>query len=104
MEGLYPSHSPYTYGRGSPPSASTNPLLKRNATQPKLHRGDHVALHRRLRDAGTRGERLFGGVLERLIRRQHHRGRAHLVVRRIDAGRRDAFRSEERRVGKGGGA
>src|SRR5262249_7451834 len=41
--------------------------------------------------AGRRGGALFGGVLERLIRRQHHRGRAHLVVRRIDAGRRDAF-------------
>src|SRR5262252_3706839 len=50
-----------------------------------------TALHRRLSHAGTRGERLFGSVLERLIRRQHHRGRAHLVVRRIDAGRRDAF-------------
>src|SRR5262249_54827243 len=50
-----------------------------------------TASHRRLGHAGTRGERLFGGVLERLIRRQHHRGRAHLVVRRIDAGRRDAF-------------
>src|SRR5215813_4217683 len=50
-----------------------------------------TALHRRLGHAGTRGERLFGGVLERLIRRQHHRGRAHLVVRRIDAGRRGAF-------------
>src|SRR5215831_3897823 len=54
-------------------------------------KSNQAFLHRRLGHAGTRGERLFGGVLERLIRRQHHRGRAHLVVRRIDAGRRDAF-------------
>src|SRR5262249_57969737 len=40
---------------------------------------------------GKGGGRVFGGVLERLIRGQHHRGRAHLVVRGIDAGRRDAF-------------
>src|SRR5262245_45067754 len=48
-------------------------------------------LHRRLRHARARGERVLGGVLERLIRRQHDRGRAHPVVRRIDAGRRDAL-------------
>src|SRR4051812_24877017 len=42
---------------------------------------------RGVRDAGPRGERLFGGVLERLIGRQHYRGRAHLVVLGIDAGR-----------------
>src|SRR3981081_201083 len=50
--------------------------------------------HRRLRHAGAGGERLFGGILESLIRRQHHRGRAHLVVSRIDAGGHDAFFGE----------
>src|SRR3954454_24560655 len=48
-------------------------------------------LHGRLRHAGTRGKRLFGGILERLIRREHNRGGAHLVVSRIDTGRHDAF-------------
>src|SRR5262249_49219759 len=51
--------------------------------QRALHRHENrnqASLHRRLGHAGTRGECLFGGVLERLIRRQHHRGRAHLVV------------------------
>src|SRR5215468_5564786 len=47
--------------------------------------------HRRLRHARARGERVLGGVLERLIRRQHHGGRAYPVVRRIDARRRDAL-------------
>src|SRR5215471_6731840 len=53
---------------------SLSSAMKRNAIERKLHRGDHVALHRRLGHAGTRGERLSGGVLERLIGRQHHRG------------------------------
>src|SRR5215470_17735130 len=47
--------------------------------------------HRRLRDAPPRGERFLGGVLERLVGRQQHRGRAHAVVRGIDPGRRHAL-------------
>src|ERR1700716_3312221 len=47
--------------------------------------------HRRLRHAGPRGQRLLGGVLECLIRRQHHRSRTHLVMFGVDAGRRDAL-------------
>ncbi len=46
-------------------------------------------LHRHLGDAGPRGERLLGSVLERLIGRQHQRGRAHAMMSGIDAGRRD---------------
>src|SRR6516225_5436069 len=61
-------------------------------------KSNQASLHRRLGHAGTRGERLFGGVLERLIRRQHHRGRAHLVVRRIDAGRRDTLLRQRLRL------
>src|SRR5215831_15115579 len=37
----------------------------------------HLYLDRRLRHAGTRGQRLLGGILERLIGGQHHRSRAH---------------------------
>src|SRR5262245_34279096 len=56
-----------------------------------LSRTGGVRSHRRLRHARPRRERLLGGVLERLVRRQHHRGRAHPVVGRIDAGRRNAL-------------
>src|SRR5882757_8514649 len=48
-------------------------------------------LHRGLRDARARGQRLLRGILERLVRREHHGGRAHLVVRRVDAGWRNTF-------------
>src|SRR5262245_32900612 len=75
---------PYSRGRGVTHDGS--PLSRGRRLTPSWK-----SLHRRLGHAGTGGERLFGGVLERLIGRQHHRGRAHLVVRGIDAGRRDAF-------------
>src|SRR5262245_2389040 len=42
--------------------------------------------NRRVPDTRPRGERLLGGVLESLIRRQHDRGRAHLVMLGIDTG------------------
>src|SRR6516225_964031 len=104
LSGVVPARGTPRRSRRGDPVAGTH-----RATHPGLWnmgprvRGDHIAargvlrkfgrssLHRRLSHAGTRGERLFGSVLECLIRRQHHRGRAHLVVRRIDAGRRDAF-------------
>src|SRR6266404_4866353 len=50
-----------------------------------------AASHRRLCHAGTRGEGLFGSILKGQIGRQDDGGRAHPVMRRVDAGRRDAF-------------
>src|SRR6266478_5154378 len=50
-----------------------------------------AASHRRLCHAGTRGEGLFGSIFEGQIGRQDDGGRAHPVMRRVDAGRRDAF-------------
>src|SRR3977135_3679795 len=47
--------------------------------------------HRRLRPGGPRGQRLLGGVLECLMRRQNPGTRAHLVMLGMDAGRRDAL-------------
>src|SRR5262249_43094686 len=44
-------------------------------------------LHRGVRAAGAHGERLARRVLERLVGRQHDGGRAHAVMRRVDAGR-----------------
>src|SRR5215510_1768667 len=38
-----------------------------------------VASDRRVRDARLHLQRFPGGVLERLVRRQHHRGRAHAL-------------------------
>src|SRR6266508_1076434 len=57
----------------------------------RSRRLNQASLHRRLRHAGPRDERILGSVLERLIRRQHHRGRAHPMMCGIDPGRRDPF-------------
>src|SRR5712691_9056682 len=46
---------------------------------------------RSVRDARTDRELLARRILERLIRRQHDRGRSYPLVRGLDAGRRDAL-------------
>src|SRR5215471_4757631 len=48
-----------------------------------------LSSNRGWRSAGTRRQRVFRRVLEGLIRRQHHRRRAHALMRGINAGRRD---------------
>src|SRR5262249_59477410 len=45
-----------------------------------------VRLNRRLGHAAPGLQRFLGALFERHVRRQHHRARAHFVVRRIDAG------------------
>src|SRR3984893_16488014 len=47
--------------------------------------------HRRLGHAGTGGEGFLRSILEGLVRRQHHRCRAHPVMRRIDTRRDGSF-------------
>src|SRR5690349_15064635 len=51
-------------------------------------------LYRRLRDALFRLQRLAGAFLERRARGQDHGHRAHLLVRRVAAGREGALRDE----------
>src|SRR5438034_6294668 len=65
--------------------------LKRHPRPLQRRRLKRAASHRRLCHAGTRGEGLFGGILEGHIGRQDDRSRAHPVVRRVDSGWGDAF-------------
>src|SRR5438552_19023475 len=53
--------------------------------------------HPRVRHPGTDLKLLLGGVLEELLRREHNRGRAHALMRRIDPWRALAFLNERLR-------
>src|SRR5579862_3629317 len=62
----------------------------RRAAAPRIVRCK-PALHRRLRNAGLADQRLPGAVLERDIRRQHHRAGTDLLVLDVDTRRRHAL-------------
>src|SRR4051794_16937257 len=67
--------------------------MRKRDSEARVARADSlsIASHRRVRDAFAHGERLARALVERLILRQHDRRGAHALMRRIDAGRRDAL-------------